>query len=1701
MRGLVRRPSMRHGRGDGRAAALPAIVVAAGLVLGCVVPAARSAESPTADPSAPSPAASLVASPATSPEPSPQASAAPVAAESPAPTWGPVEALVPAPVAQLEATKAGVASVALDTRFRLRSLAGEPVASLAERLVVTPATELRLEAEQDDTALLAPAEPLRASELYRFELRRTDGTTEAAWAFQAASPLRVVTTVPANADTGVPDSTGIEVTFNQDGVRLEDVRAHASISPTTRGRWQQHGPTFSFIPERPLEATRLYTLTITAGVPLPGTGMTLEEPFRLRFETEGVLLSRVHVTMTRTLFDAMRGERPVIGLYLDSPSGRRLSSVAVKVHRLASYSDAIDAWRRVRAAPDWSVRSGIRAVSTTSLTRVVSATLPVGYEPEESWRGWVRLPSSLHSGWYVVTVVHGGIPRQTVLQVSDLSAYAVTTGTRSAVWVNDLRSNDPVAGAVVTLAGERLGTTARNGLLVAPTPTAIRKGTAPEEVAVVRDGTRRILVPLAPSGCWECGDGDPAGDAWWRLITLDRAQYRNADTINAWGVLRDRQTNEVPEQATVTLLAADNGTGSRPAIERDTVKPDATGAWATRLPVTNLPSGDYVVEVRVGATTVTRAWLVIAPFAKPAWRMEVDAPVHAVLTGASTAVNAAASFFEGTPVVGASLLFTPENADDEDDEAGVLATTGIDGRTTGRVVLRMPPDSVDWDNDQWRVSEIYVRANEPEDGDVSASEQIAVFRSTAILDLAPRVSGTTLTIRGAVHAVDFTRFETDAGDALSAIDPRGGPLAGRRVNLTIVERTYVTRQVGTRYDFVAKRTVPVYRTSVTKVTLPGRTATTASDGTYRLTLTVRGGNRSYQVVATHTDAGGRRVTARQDAGQASPEDSSQHARLQNIAGNELPEYSIGDTVSVRFAGGIRAPETARHLFLVASRGLRVARVQASPRFDTVFTAAMVPNATVLGVRFTGTSYEVTWDNQIAYRLRDRELMVRVTTDRERYRPGERVTATIETRSPGRRPLAASVFVRAVDEKLFAIGAATMDDPLGEVYAWVDHGLLTTGRSHLGPFDDDDGGWGDTTGGGDREDFRDWLLAELVHTGSDGRATVSFDLSDDLTSWRIVASGVTASLRAGVGHAHAPVSLPFFADVVAAPEYLVADRPAIRVRAFGTALAAGEAVRFTVTSDTMPMAEVAVDGTAFTPVEVSLPPMPAGAQRIRVTATTVGRNPELVDTLVRTFDVLATRATRSFVTATPLTDDTTVGGGAGLTHVTLVDAGRGRVVPLLEEAAGADPFRADRAIAAAMARDILAREYGIPDRAELPPVDLTPFQPWDGVRLVAWGSEDLEASAMAAFSGEARLNRDQLLSYLHDLEEDEGSEGAIPLTRRLSLLLARASLGDATLDELVAEAARTDLTPSQEVLVALTAVALGDEATARRLYLEILADHGRRLGPWVRVDAGAGDATSVATARLAIVASVLGDPLAADMDAEVVAHPPTDTLVDLERVIAAGWWARRVPDAAATAAVTIDGVRSEMTTTAREPVAFDVTAAQRESLRIDPVDGSIVVVARWDGPVDDGALEAPVGVSVVRTVTPDGPIAPTRTVVVSYAVTLGATAVTGCWRLTDLVPSGLVPVDNGGRQGEVEETDDTGEPLGDFVQPPSMVDGQRVEFCVEPDPRRPTTELRYLARVITSGTYAWEPTVLQSMVVPAQGIALPATTVTVEGLGG
>src|SRR5205814_4754882 len=113
----------------------------------------------------------------------------------------------------------------------------------------------------------------------------------------------------------------------------------------------------------------------------------------------------------------------------------------------------------------------------------------------------------------------------------------------------------------------------------------------------------------------------------------------------------------------------------------------------------------------------------------------------------------------------------------------------------------------------------------------------------------------------------------------------------------------------------------------------------------------------------------------------------------------------------------------------------------------------------------------------------------------------------------------------------------------------------------------------------------------------------------------------------------------------------------------------------------------------------------------------------------------------------------------------------------------------------------------------------------------------------------------------------------------------------------------------------------------------------------------------------------------------------------------------------------------------------------------------------------------------------------KLVLVHLTVSFASNLPAGCYAVTDLLPSGLAPVVN--VPGWAEDPDVPRDP-----EAPYAADGQRVFWCVDPTLHR-TVNLAYAARVVTPGSYRWEPAVIQSVTSPGLGAATAASIYTIR----
>jgi hypothetical protein len=1614
-----------------------------------------------------------------------------MASEPPATEWAALD-LPPLSVpATLEPSERDDAGIPAGATFTLTSLTNEPATAMANRLEVTPPTTFELVASDTDaTATITPTETLAAGDTYRFTLRTPDGAIAASWAYRVRGPVNILSTIPGDATVGVPLATGVELTFDQEGVA--DMADHFSIEPEVSGTFERHGRTQVFVPES-LDPATTYTVTIRAGLARTGTDLVLAADVAFRFETESPVDPQPWLVFGREVLEAAPNERLDIALYAVRPwveSGQlpAPTTANLRMYLLPTLDAANEALAEFLDSPRWTAFS--EPLMQTDGLQVV-ADFEARLEPLRDDVLLLRLPVSFDAGWYIVEI-EGARRAQAFLQVTPVSAWVSAMNDQTVVWVNDVATQRALVGATVAVgAGGVFATSDTDGLAIGRTPADLLPpaaggdpGAGSPILRVTSASGDVVLVPFNVGGNGQAYRGEwwetygSADETYWALLYTDRGLYRRTDRIDIWGYLRERDGGGVPASVRLRLVpsdARDDPDGA--TVARTDVRPGVDGAFTASVPIAGLPADSYQVQAIVDGRVVMSRWIQVTIIRKPPYQLEVAGDHTAVISGTQVTMTTTATFFDGTPVSSLEIEVTGGR-----DQPAQQIRTDPAGEASVTIGMRAESSAYrDWQY-------VEVRPVGPEGAEISASTTTVVFPSAYDIDARGVLVGSELRMTGTLTEVDLARVERELETGWDG-DASGTPVAGRSVEVVVNEMVPVRHQVGSVYDFVEKVVRPSYEYEYHWEQVQTLSIESGADGKLAFTIEVPNGEHQYQVVFSTRDEADRLLEYDTWVTPRTPETQEGTGVRFVTADGRTPDettYGVGEMVTWRMTDdGATLPTGGanRYLYLIAQDGLRASAVTDTPRFRHRFAAEDAPGIFVIGVQFTGRTYAPKAGAWADFDIDDREVRVQVTADRERYRPGETATLSIRTTEPDGSPIAATVVLQAVDEKLYAIGGASVPAPLRDLYDRVDSGIVRLAATHQPPtMSGPEGEGGDTTGGGDdRADFRDSLVFRQLRTDAAGRASATVPLSDDLTSWHVVASAVTADLRAGAGELSLPVGLPFFVELTLADTYQASDRPVVQVRAFGDALRAGDRVDFTVTSPSLALAETRVSGTAFVPVRVELPPLSVGSRSITASAVAPTRTDAagqpLTDGLTRTFEVVAARLSATQAAYGGLADGLpTVPAGAEQSLWTFSDAGRGRLIPLLTTLADASGARLDRLIAQQLAGELLVAEF---DRepTSLPASGFDPSryhvgQEYDdagdplraGVALVPGGGVDPWLATRIAVTAPGSLQRDSLLRTLRAI-------GDLPTAKRdlqIAALAGLAGLGEPVFGDLQEARRQPDLTPTERIYLALGFEAIGDDAAALAIERDLLSRYGEGLGAWVRLRFETTEDGADATALLSVVAAGIGDPLAARMADYAWSNPASDTINAVELAAYARRTLERTPAAEASFAYSVDGQRSTVRLEPGEAFSLRLTAAQAATLTAESLIGQVGVAVEARVPVARTSLRPHADLGLTRT--DPGPIAPDRILEVDLAATFGETAPDGCYDVTELVPSGLAPLT--GWWGP-----DTGDDP-DITWPSSVV-GQEVRFCAWNDEKTGrTARLRYLARVVNEGTFAWEAAVMQ-----------------------
>lgn len=356
---------------------------------------------------------------------------------------------------------------------------------------------------------------------------------------------------------------------------------------------------------------------------------------------------------------------------------------------------------------------------------------------------------------------------------------------------------------------------------------------------------------------------------------------------------------------------------------------------------------------------------------------------------------------------------------------------------------------------------------------------------------------------------------------------------------------------------------------------------------------------------------------------------------------------------------------------------------------------------------------------------------------------------------------------------------------------------------------------DKGGDGVRNDFEDTAIFKSVTTNSQGKASLEFQIPDNVTTWRVMATAIdTDEIQVGSGVDAIKVTLPLFGDFIMNKEYSVKDSPEIGIRAFGETLSEGDEVSFKLRAESLGMEDPReIEGQAYIASYQALPQLTKGTHTIQLDIKANGKKDALSEDIL----VRGSRLNESIVEIIP-----TVKSGtdipmpdSGYAEVYLMDAGVSSYYSSLLHLYYSHGERFEKRLGEKAAIELLNKYFGQKFTPHYDG-DLIDYQRTDGgLAILPYADSDLELTSLTlAFDNNPQRYSDpDLKSYLENYYRNTDSN----LEEITLSLLGLASLHEPVLTSLQSIQDEEKLSVLDKFYIGLAFERLGSKADAVKMY--------------------------------------------------------------------------------------------------------------------------------------------------------------------------------------------------------------------------------------------------------------------------------------------
>jgi len=1525
---------------------------------------------------------------------------------------------------------------------------------LATSLSISPSQPYQLKKISDKEYRINFDNPLEKDSIYRFVLSDKNSGEKQSWAFQTKKSLNVIRTLPRNKAVQVPVNSGIEITFSHENIT--NAEKYFSIEPETPGRFEMHGKTLVFVPEK-LEEGTVYTVTIKKGIGVSGSEDTLANDYTFSFQTrlpETGQSNKKYFNFSDRLYNITPESVPLLEVYTDKNLVN--SEISIELYSFPDAQSFLAELKKHQPKYSWAVTGNNQAeYNVSALNKAAEFKARIIQQHNMYWEtNYLLLPSSLAEGYYLVKADVDGDSYFTQLQINKASVYIMATGEKSLAWLNDSTTGKPLSEAEFLLEGGEAVKADKDGMAVLNTALDSSPD-APDRYYIVRPKDGLEFIARIQSGYqpyYGYYYNSDITNNYWTYIYLDKGIYLPEDTVNIWGIIRPRDSSSSFSKATLELIRYDYSSdydNNASVLNSCKVDISPNGTFTGSIKLSNYNPGSYEVRLRIDDKTLLTSYLSIMGYTKPTYKLEAVPDRTYIKLGEEVNFDIQASFFEGTPVSGIKVSYDAV-MNGATLESGVLVSDA-----SGSSKLTIKPGISDAG---WRPLSLYVnfRNNEAEEQPINIYSYVPVFIKDTMIETEAESDGKTGKVTITTSRIDFSKLDANPSRNFYPDEYRGDPV-DMPLKAKLYEKRYEARKTGDYYDYINKVRRDIYEYYEVQ-TLIGEYSFSTSGGKYELSCAIKDDKNYYLELYGH-DSKGRPITETvylYSWNYYSPYNTSTYSLTES--GN-YKQYMLGEKVTAEVKYNKEKPSrnnSCKYLFIRLKNGIIDYTIKDSPLYEFTFEENFVPNIHVKAVCFDGKDLYDAGIRQYTFDREERKLDIKIKADKDVYKPGDTVKLTLDVTDANGNPVSSDINVSVVDEAYFAIFEQYVDTLYGLYGPSVSSGIISDFISYS-----PDGRMGypmaEGGEGGDwyvRKDFKDSAFFKTVTSGKNGKAEVSFKLPDNLTSWRITCQAVTGDLKAGNKKINISSRLPFFVNTIFSDIFIENDNPSILLRSYGTELLPGSQVNYKVIlfSEGKSLKTINSKGIVNTITSVSLGNLPEGNYTIKIEA----QSGNLKDALEQSFKVAGSLIETTVTDQIALSADTVLKSDTkGLTSVVFYGEDSSLLYRELHSLYRSWGERIDQKIARKVAAELLEKYFN-EDFYISEDFDIKKYQTEDGgLALLSYDSSNPALSAkMCAFAADS-VDHKSLSAYFYKLLED----GNTTHEDAAYALWGLAALKEPVLLDIY-RAVDTQELPLQIKLILGNALAeIGDFRGAGDIYADVIKQSGKITGTFAYIENGTRDESIDSTALCTIIALRINTPEKMKLYNYIKSNSTSELLVNLERMI---FVTNYIKEASLDSSFIyeLDGIRKKIDLPKGSAYSLILTPDKLQKLKFYDVQGKVIAAVTYVAPVREAIASKDSLVSITREYSGGSGSGNTfkrsDTIKITITPKFSEAAPDGYYEITDILPAGF-------------RFERSGSSV-DIIHPDEIT-GQKIVFGFYYNKKRADVKkVEYYARAVSPGSY-------------------------------